>query len=155
MTYLDIGCGNRPEHWIPNSDGLDIADFGQKYIWNLEDLGRWPIEDGLYDGVVANHILEHIKSPQAFMHILNEIHRVTKHGGIFKGAAPRWDSPNFTRDPTHCRMISEHTFDGFLLDSPIYFNDYNISAVFKKTNVLVNSNRDVVWTLTVWKPNEA
>lgn len=151
MTILDIGCGNRPEHWIPDSDGLDICDFGQKYILNLEHIAPWPIKDDTYDNVVANHILEHIVSADAFIHILNEIWRVTKSGGLFRGAAPRWDSPNFTRDPTHCRMISEHTFDGFLQNSHIHFNDYGILCAFSKETIVVNHNRDVIWGLRVVK----
>ena len=154
MDTLDLGCGNRPEHWIPNSDGLDMGDFGQRYILNLEDIRQWPIKDNSYDRVVANHILEHIRNPDAFINILNEIHRITKHGGTFEGAAPHWTSPNYTRDPTHCRMISEFTFDGFLLNSSIHFNDYNISCTFMRRNIIVNSNKDVVWDLAIWKPND-
>jgi len=151
MSILDLGCGNRPEHWIPNSDGLDWQDFGQKYIWDLESLEPWPIEDSTYDKVVAKHILEHIKSPRAFIHILNEVWRVTKSGGAFVGECPRYDSPNYFRDPTHCRPISENTFDAFLEGSKIHFNDYGVVCGFRKRSISVNTNRDVCWVLEVVK----
>lgn len=151
---LDIGCGNRREHWIPNSDGLDLYDFGQRYIWNLENLADWPIESNSYNRVVANHIMEHISSPAAFIHILNEIWRVTTPRGIFEGAAPHFpSSPNYYRDPFHVRPINEFTFDAFLEGSTIHFNDYGVKCVYRKTGrgIWVNDNRDICWTLEIVK----
>lgn len=149
---LDLGCGNRKEHWIPNSDGLDKFDFGQSYVWDLECLDNWPIPSNVYDRVVANHILEHIVSPAAFIHILNEVWRVTKPGGFFQGAAPHCiHSQNYTRDPFHCRPISQHTFDAFLKDSSIHFNDYGVLCGFEVESLGVNANVDVFWNLKVVK----
>lgn len=151
---LDLGCGNRKEHWIPNSDGVDIGDFGQKFRFNLESMTEWPIESSSYDMVYANHILEHIREPMAFIHILNEVYRVLTPSGRFAGAAPHYTmSPNFTRDPTHCRNISQFTFDAFLEGSTIHFNDYGVKCVFRKVDsgIWVNENKDVCWLLGVVK----
>lgn len=151
-SILDLGCGSRKEHWIPNSDGLDLKDFGQEYVWNLESLDSWPIEDNTYNKVVANHIMEHIESADAFIHIMNEIWRVLKPGGIFEGASPHGLlSPNQSIDPYHCRVITEHSFKGFLEDNPYHFNDYGIVCIFRQHRVTVNSNKDVLWTLEAIK----
>jgi predicted SAM-dependent methyltransferase len=149
MKTLDLGCGKRPEHW--HGDGLDYMDFGQKYVFNLEDVKRFPIADNEYDITVAFHILEHIKSPEAFINIMNEVWRVTKPGGIFKGAAPHYTSINYFRDPFHVRPMTENTFDGFLKNSPIYFNEYGIFCVYKPRAIFRNPNNDVCWELEIVK----
>lgn len=149
---LDLGCGNRKEHWLPNSHGLDKFDFGQKYIIDLESLNQWQIQSNTYDGCAAYHILEHIRSPEAFIHILNEVWRVTKAGGVFEGAAPHYIySPNYTRDPFHVRNISQHTFDAFLENSTIHFNDYGVKCKFRVIKLGINANSDVFWELEVVK----
>ncbi len=149
MKILDLGCGKRQEHW--HGDGLDYQDFGQKYVFNLEDVKPFPIADNEYDRVVAYHILEHIKSPEAFINILNEIWRVTKPGGRFIGAVPHFMSKNFRRDPFHIREFDEFSFDGYLENSPIYFNDYGLLCVFRKIYINVNQNHDVCWELEIVK----
>ena len=89
---LDIGCGDLPGNRILNSDGIDMFDYGQRYQFNIEETFPWPIQDDLYDEVVALHILEHIKDGYAFIRILNEIWRVSKNGAIFRGACPHFPS---------------------------------------------------------------
>jgi len=153
MKTLDIGCGDVESNWIPNSDGIDMFDYGQHYQFNIEKDFPWPIEDNTYDKVVALHILEHISDGWVFIKIMNEIYRVSKNGAIFTGAAPHFpSSPNFYRDPTHCRMINEYTFDMFLKDSPIHFGTgYDIKCCFLNNGISVNSNRDICWNLAVYK----
>lgn len=149
---LDLGCGDKKENWVPNSDGVDMFDYGQKYQFNLEET-PWPIEDNKYNQVVALHILEHIKDGFAFIQILNEIWRVSKPGALFRGACPHFpSSPNWYRDPTHCRPINEYSFDMFLENSAIHAGDgYGIKCKFRKVKLWVNNNRDICWELEVVK----
>lgn len=166
MKTLDIGCGDRKEYWEPNSDGIDKYNYGQKYILDIEDLISkeetratyrttwWDIPSDTYDRVKTQHILEHIKSGEAFINILNHAWRVAKPNGLFVGEFPRYDSPNFFRDPTHCRPLSENSFDAFLVDSKIHFGSgYNVQCKFRKVlqGVWVNENRDVCFQLQVIK----
>lgn len=152
MNTLDLGCGDRPEHWKPNSDGVDIFDYGQKYIFNLCNK-NWPIESNIYNRIVAQHILEHIEGGWDFINILNEIWRVGKPGAIFAGACPHFpSSPNYYRDPTHVRPINEYTFEAFYVNSAIHFGTgYNVKCKFKPHRVWVDSNRDIRWELEIIK----
>jgi SAM-dependent methyltransferase len=131
---------------------MDICDYpGIDIVRNIEDT-PWPIEDNQFKLIRAQHILEHIKDGIAFINILNEIWRVGKPGAIFIGEVPRYDSPNFFRDPTHVRPLSEHSFDMFLEDTKIHAGSgYQICCKFRKHKIYVNQNRDVVWELEVVK----
>lgn len=149
---LDIGCGDLPENLIPNSHGIDQFDYGQKYVFNIEEEKHWPIESNMYDEIVALHILEHVKDGYAFINIMNEIWRVAKNGAIFRGACPHYTSKNFFRDPSHCRMMSEDSFDMFLKDSPIHAGSgYDIKCTFIPNSIFVNANKDLCWSFTVVK----
>jgi len=153
MRVLDIGCGDLKENWIPDSDGIDLFDYGQMYQFNIEETFPWPVEDNLYDEVVAQHILEHIKNGYSFIEIMNEVWRVSKPGALFRGAAPHFpSSPNFYRDPTHCRMLNENSFDIFFKDSPIHAGSgYNIKCAYKCISIGINHNRDLIWNFRVIK----
>ena len=85
---VDIGCssGDYLELLPPNSIGLDVdlsallqgRAKGLKVICADADKPL-PFRDASVDGVLASHILEHLRSPIAF---LEEVHRVLKPGGI-------------------------------------------------------------------------
>lgn len=151
MMLLSLGCGDRKETW--KGDGLDYKDFGQKYIFNLEDIKPFPIEDNCYDICEMMHVFEHISNPTACINILNEVWRVLKPGGVFKGEVPHYLSPNYTRDFYHVRPFSQHSFDAYLEGSKIYFNDYGVKCTFRPIGqgVYLNGNQDVCWTLEVVK----
>lgn len=151
---LDLGCGDRREFWTKNYIGLDMFPYGQDIVHNLCDT-PWPIEDNQFLEIKANHILEHIKDGEDFINILNEVARVAKPGAIFRGEFPRFPtSPNWYRDPTHCRMTNEFSFDLFLENTPIHVGDgYGIKAKFRPLGqgISRNSNDDIFWTLEVVK----
>ena len=85
---VDIGCssGNYLELLPPNSIGLDV-DFslllqcrarGLRII--CADVDKpLPFQDASADGALASHILEHLRSPIAF---LEELHRILRPQGI-------------------------------------------------------------------------
>lgn len=164
MKCLDIGCGDRPE--FVEGDGIDKYNYSQKYVFDIEEIrskedldsnwgiGWWTIPSDTYDKVKAQHILEHIKSAEAFINILNHIWRVAKPNALFVGEFPRYTSKNFFRDPTHCRPLSENSFDAFLVGSQIHFGSgYNVQCKFRAVNrgIWVNENEDVCFTLQVVK----
>lgn len=153
MKILDVGCGDKTEVWSTESDGIDMFDYGQEYVFDIEQEEPWPVESNKYDKIICSHILEHIKCGWAFIRILNEIWRVGKPGAIFEGAAPHFpSSPNFYRDPTHIRPINEYTFDAFLEGSQIHFGPgYDVQCCFRKSKIWVNGNRDICWELEIVK----
>lgn len=71
---------NREVHTII---GLDKRTKGYRFTYNKEvlqgDLLSLPFTDGYFDGIIANHVLEHISNESK---ALNEIHRVLTSGGL-------------------------------------------------------------------------
>lgn len=92
---LDVGCATKPYEPLFRSDiyhGLEIettvhsdesrADF--YYDGNV-----FPFQEGEYDSVVTNQVLEHVFNPDQF---LSEINRVLKPGGSLLLTVPFvWD----------------------------------------------------------------
>lgn len=149
---LDLGCGDRPEHWLPDSVGLDMFNYGQAITHDLT-AAPWPIADNQFNFVLAQHILEHIKEGFDFINIMNEVWRVSKPGAVFKIATPHFpSSPNYYRDPTHCRPLNEYSFELFYANTPIHVGDgYGIICKYKPRSVLVDGNRDLQVELVVVK----
>lgn len=87
-TLLDVGCGAQPYRGLLPSTtvyiGLDTEraqeDFGYAMpdVLTIRDDGRWPVEDGRADFVLATETLEHVTDPPAF---LAEAHRCLRPGG--------------------------------------------------------------------------
>lgn len=149
---LDLGCGDRPEHWLPDSVGMDMYSYGQELTHDMT-LFPWPLADNQFQFVLAQHILEHIPNGMDFINIMNEVWRVSKNGATFKIATPHFpSSPNFYRDPTHCRMLNEYSFELFYEKTPIHVGDgYGIVCKYKPKSVFVDSNRDLQVELIVVK----
>jgi SAM-dependent methyltransferase len=149
---LDLGCGDRKEHWMPDSVGIDMFNYGQAIVHDL-CVTPWPIADNQFQFVLAQHILEHIHDGMAFINIMNEAWRVSQKGATFKIAVPHFpSSPNWFRDPTHCRPINEYSFELFYHDTPIHVGEgYGIICKYKPKVVRVDGNRDLHVELEVIK----
>lgn len=83
MLVLDAGAGTSPYRRFFKHARYETADFAQvdkryarlDYVCDLTDI---PVEDGRYDRVLFNQVLEHLPEPGA---ALAELHRVLKPGG--------------------------------------------------------------------------
>jgi SAM-dependent methyltransferase len=92
---LDVGCGTMPYRALfatPTYVGLDI-DSPSTRARGLADLlydGRtFPVQDGEFDSVLCNQVLEHVFEPDAFV---SELRRVLKPGGHLLLTVPFvWD----------------------------------------------------------------
>ena len=80
---LNLGCGSNWKELYPDYEGLDIIDYGQKYLC---DILLWDSENQ-YDEIMANHFLEHFDQDQ-LKAIFNKIHKCLKDNGIFKIVVP-------------------------------------------------------------------
>jgi SAM-dependent methyltransferase len=99
---LDVGCGDRPyEHMIPAGEyvGLEIDTPENRARARADayyDGRRFPFEDGAFDAVLCNQVLEHVFEPEAFV---GEIARVLKTGGRLLLTVPFvWDEHEQPRD---------------------------------------------------------
>lgn len=79
---LDAGAGSAPYRdlfWRQQYESCDIRQVDQSYVPTyLCDLTNIPVENGRYDYVVMNQVLEHIQEPSL---ALREINRVLKDDG--------------------------------------------------------------------------
>lgn len=108
-SVLDIGCGaNKAKDAV----GMDTRRLpGVDIVHDLGDT-PWPVADESFSVVRASHVMEHIK-PWRFLAVMGECHRVLKPNGAVLIEAPYGVSEFYLQDPTHCRPITEKTFEYF------------------------------------------
>jgi SAM-dependent methyltransferase len=88
---LDAGAGHAPYEHLFNHAKYEAADFnkvpGKRYTQQtyICDLASIPVEDGRFDYVVFNQVLEHLPNPSR---VLCELNRVLKFGGQMICSAP-------------------------------------------------------------------
>lgn len=87
---LDVGCGNKPyAHWLDADKvvqhlGIDIYP-GPKVDVVVSIDRQWPFETASFDAVLCTQVLEHVENVE---HVLSEIHRVLKPGGVLLASVP-------------------------------------------------------------------
>ncbi len=103
---LNLGCGRFPKDGFVNVDWAKAP--GVDVIHDLTEL-PYPFEDGAFDHIEADHVLEHL--PQVFA-VMSEIHRLLSPGGRLVLRVPHF-SRGFSH-PEHKR--------GFDATFPYYFD---------------------------------
>lgn len=98
LRILDIGCGNGDisEYLSAANEqyAVDVQDrrrpTNRSFEYRLVDSERLPFEEGFFDAVISNHVIEHV--PDQPLH-LREIRRVLRRGGVAYLATPNRSSP--------------------------------------------------------------
>jgi SAM-dependent methyltransferase len=127
-STLDLGCGTHPRNPFSAQVicGVDVREDLEAGI-KCADLAIEPIPfgDESFDYVTAYDFIEHIPRviyvPQrrnAFVELMNEVHRVLKTGGLFLSLTPAYPHAEAFQDPTHVNIITDKTF-------PAYFDHVN------------------------------
>jgi len=105
--WLDLGCGHQflPDWaWVPDERllralprlvGVDYDFESLKAHTLLDgrvrcDIGNLPLQDGSFDLVTANMVMEHVQQPER---VLSEAHRVLSPNGVFLLHTPNRSSP--------------------------------------------------------------
>lgn len=117
---LDLGCGINK---VPGAIGIDLVPNDQVDI--VHDLRQfpWPLDDGTFDEIIANHFLEHCED---IISTMVEIHRITKkETGRIRIRSPYYTSWNFYGDLTHRVPFSFRSFDHFSYEDPTGYNYYS------------------------------
>ncbi len=128
---LELGCGQIKR--VPHSITVDINPASIADV--IHDLNKlpYPFEDNEFDFVVAEHVIEHLGS---VIGIMEELHRITKPGGIIYVEVPHFSSANFFTDPTHTHSFTTRSFDYFV--PGLWLASYRYSPVqFKKRYVRI------------------
>jgi len=102
---LNIGCGQKKLEGYINVDAEPL--IGPEVVCNI-GWDTWPFDDGSVDEVVAEHILEHLTTPELF-HCMKEMYRVCKDKAQVKVRLPHPRHDIFLGDPTHQRPVMPGT----------------------------------------------
>jgi SAM-dependent methyltransferase len=99
---LDVGCGQKPYRSLFDVEeyvGLEIDSPATRAAQKADafyDGMTFPFEDGSFDTVLTNQVLEHVFTPAEF---LTEVRRVLKPGGTLLITVPfLWDEHEQPRD---------------------------------------------------------
>src|SRR3546814_5212709 len=104
---LDLGCGTRKR---PGSVGMDINPAtGADIIHDLE-IFPYPFDDSTFDEIYVDNVLEHLDNVIATM---EELHRITKPGGLVKIIVPYFRARWSYIDPTHRHFFTTDSFAYF------------------------------------------
>lgn len=100
IKALNVGCGPCGPRWIPNTEGLDMQDFGQKYVGDIMTFEA-PYE---YDVIFIHHLVEHILDSVA---LFEKLGTLLKLGGVLDIRVPTMPFPQSIIDPTHVKLIPQ------------------------------------------------
>lgn len=133
MTKINLGCGPNWKEKYPGYEGLDINDYGQKWVADiLVFLKRKALKE-VYDEVMANHFLEHFTQDELIT-IFTGVHALLKPSGVFKFCVPHKDKAT-AWDLRHKTFWNENT-----VKSLVGFKEY---GNWRLDNVVTNSRLDI------------
>lgn len=101
---LNLGSG---KHVKEGFDGVDIIDYGQKYILDLRK-GLPIFKDSSVSEIFCQHFIEHIDQDSIYK-LLEECTRVMKSGAIMHIVVPHKDNPK-AYILWHKTFFTEETF---------------------------------------------
>lgn len=130
---LELGCGDS-KHRRKGYVGLDIEDYGQEIVWDME-LGI-PLPDSSCTKIYTSHTLEHVGD---LIGVMNECWRILKPHGEMQIVVPHKDSEK-AHVPSHVRFFDKWSWDFFQYDS--YTSEYH-SRTWKVMSLVVNDRPDI------------
>ncbi|MEY4909102.1 MAG: hypothetical protein RL260_2820 [Pseudomonadota bacterium] len=140
-TTLDLGCGDVPRNPF-HADRLFGVDVRSNLAGNIRSadlaIESIPFGDEQFDYVTAYDFIEHVPrvvyAPQrrnAFVELMNEVHRVLRPGGLFLSHTPAYPHGVAFRDPTHVNIITEETLPMYFDDQHRWASIYGFKGAFK------------------------
>ena len=133
MKKLNLGCStDYLEGWV-NLDlakGKDIYGHNVKVdvVWDLNKY-PYPFKDNEFEVVRAFAIMEHLNSP---IKTMEEIKRITKHGGTIEIIVPHFSNHRNYSDPTH-----KWTYSVQAIENPLI----NQGCLIIKSKILFSENK--------------
>jgi len=109
---IDLGCGRRKADGYYGIDcqmlsGVDLVCDCNRVI---------PLPDNVACEVRAFDFLEHVRNDKR-IHIMGEIWRILKPGGLFQSMTPSTDGRGAFQDPTHFSFWNQNSFWYFTDDA--------------------------------------
>lgn len=148
LKKLNLGCGPKWKEQFPDYEGLDIIDYGQQHVGNVEKLLP-NLEPESYGEVVANHFLEHFDQDQ-LRGIFRGIWEVLVGGGLLKFVVPHKDMDR-AWCLTHKTFWNESTVKWLGRKEAVAYGFGN----WRLENVIVNERPDIhTWLRKVGKDDK-
>jgi predicted SAM-dependent methyltransferase len=133
-NILDLGCGNRKR---PGAIGIDRNPRTDADIVHDLDKFPYPFADSSFDEIYIDNVLEHLHD---IIKVMEELHRISKPGGLVKIIVPYFRAKWAFIDPTHKHFF---TIDSFSYFDPGHIHNtlYNYSkATFKVDKIIFNED---------------
>lgn len=108
---INLGCGHDIMPGYFNVDCQTLPGVDLVCDCNLPI----PLDDNIADEIVADDFLEHINNDKR-IHIISEIWRILKHGGVLRSYTPSTDGRGVFQDPTHFSFWNENSFMYYIND---------------------------------------
>lgn len=109
---IDLGCNRRKRG--PEWFGIDVMDLPGVDLIHDCNLPI-PLPDNCADEIAAYDFLEHVRNDKR-LHIMAEIWRLLKPGGILYSSTPSTDGRGAFQDPTHFSFWNINSFLYFVND---------------------------------------
>jgi len=121
---IDLGCGRRKK---AGYFGIDCQELdGVDMVCDCNEV--IPLDDNIASEINAVDFLEHVNNDKR-IHIMTEVWRLLKPGGLFTSITPSTDGRGAFQDPTHLAFWNENSFWYFTRDD--YRALYNIKPKFE------------------------
>jgi len=132
---LNLGCG---QVRLPGYFGVDLVKTSAADLAHDLNVTPYPFPADSVDEIIADNILEHLDDVIA---VMEEWHRLCRHGAIIKISLPYYKSSGAFTDPTHQHFFTENSFQYF---TPEHKYHYYTKAKFKilKTQLLAENYND-------------
>ena len=104
---LEIGCGEKKVWNKKCNIRMDVVDFGQEIVWDVEK--GIPLPDNSCEYIYSNQVFEHLHD---LLGVMNECHRVLHEEGKMRVIVPEQGTEKALL-PNHTRQFSKYTFDFF------------------------------------------
>ena len=107
MRVLDVGCGINKR---PGAIGLDSNSDTAADVLGDINKGALPFRESTFDRVELIHVIEHVED---VVRTIEELHRVSKPGGVIRVETPHYTDFSSFCDPTHRWHLNSFSFRYF------------------------------------------
>lgn len=115
---LNLGCGKLKLDGYINADISPRVEPDACFDVRL----GIPFQTEYFDEVNSGCMIEQIGPNDQFIFVLNEVWRVLKHNGLFRGYVPSIEKDVLFLDPMDRRFFQVHSFDYFIQGKDSYEN---------------------------------
>jgi SAM-dependent methyltransferase len=122
-AILDIGCGSAK---TPGAVGMDISANTDADIVHDLDVFPYPIEDGSFDQILLQDVIEHVREP---IHVFEELHRIARPGAHIQLRTPHFSSVLAYGDPTHRHYFSRLAIESLAEPRFAHYTDVRFRVI--------------------------